>query len=157
MPEATTTRSVEDELLRMTAEVVAAYVRKNSVAASQIGEVIGSVYGSLRSLESKAETAAEAAKPSVPARKSITPDYLVCLEDGKKLKMLKRHLRSTYNLTPDAYREKWGLPPDYPMVAPNYAQARSAFAKKIGLGRVGGRSAAKRGGRRKSTDKKSTD
>jgi predicted transcriptional regulator len=140
----------DDDLLRMTAEVVAAYVRKNSVAASQLGEVIGSVYGSLRSLEDKGETAAEPAKPAVPVRKSITPEYLICLEDGKKLKMLKRHLRSTYNLTPDAYRQKWGLAPDYPMVAPNYAQARSAFAKKIGLGRAGGRAPTKRPGRRKA-------
>ena len=80
----------------------------------------------------------------MPIRKSITPDYLICLEDGKKLKMLKRHLRSTYNLTPDEYRAKWGLSPDYPMVAPNYAEQRSAFAKKIGLGRGTGRAGGKR-------------
>jgi predicted transcriptional regulator len=83
-------------------------------------------------------------RPAVPVRKSVTPDYLICLEDGKKLKMLKRHLRSTYNLTPDEYRAKWGLPPDYPMVAPNYAEQRSAFAKRIGLGRTGSR-AGRRG------------
>jgi predicted transcriptional regulator len=155
MADAITTKTAEDELLRMTAEVVAAYVRKNPVAASQLGDVIGSVYGSLRSLDAKTDPVAEPAKPAVPVRKSITPDYLICLEDGKKLKMLKRHLRTTYNLTPDAYRQKWGLAPDYPMVAPNYAQARSAFAKKIGLGRAGGRPTAKRSGRRRSADKKS--
>jgi predicted transcriptional regulator len=149
MADSISTKSAEDELLRMTAMVVAAYVRKNPIAAAQLGDVIGSVYGSLRTIETKAEIAAEPLTPAVPIRKSIAPDHLVCLEDGKKLKMLKRHLRSTYNLTPDAYRQKWGLPPDYPMVAPNYAQARSAFAKKIGLGRGGGRPVAKRG-RRKS-------
>jgi predicted transcriptional regulator len=142
--------SADDELLRMTAEVVAAYVRNNSVATSQLADVIGSVYGSFRSLEGKSDPSEKPVKPAVPVRKSIMPEYLVCLEDGKKLKMLKRHLRSTYNLTPDAYRQKWGLPPDYPMVAPNYAEARSAFAKKIGLGRAnGGATVAKRGGRRK--------
>ncbi|MGH7074317.1 MAG: MucR family transcriptional regulator [Stellaceae bacterium] len=150
----TTLRGTDEELLRMTAEVVAAYVRNNPVATSQLGEVIGSVYGSLRSLEAKPETSEEPRRPAVSIRRSINPDYLICLEDGKKLKMLKRHLRSTYNLTPDAYRQKWGLAPDYPMVAPNYAEARSAFAKKIGLGRVGGRPAAKRPGRRKAAERK---
>jgi predicted transcriptional regulator len=103
----------------------------------------------LRGLEGQvAEPPAEPAKPAVPIRKSITPEFLICLEDGKKLKMLKRHLRSTYNLTPDEYRSKWGLAPDYPMVAPNYAQQRSEFAKKIGLGRGTGRNSA-RGGAKK--------
>jgi predicted transcriptional regulator len=147
MADTSAIKTAEDEMLRMTAEIVAAYVRKNSVAASQLGDVIGSVYGSLRALDTAADIRAEPLKPAVPIRKSVTPDYLICLEDGKKLKMLKRHLRSTYNLTPDAYRQKWGLPADYPMVAPNYAQARSAFAKKIGLGRGSGRPAAKRGRR----------
>jgi predicted transcriptional regulator len=101
---------------------------------------ISAVYASLRSLEGhQVETKAEPLKPAVAIRKSITPDYLVCLDDGKKLKMLKRHLRSTYGMTPDDYRAKWGLPADYPMVAPNYAEQRSAFAKKIGLGRGAGR------------------
>ena len=100
-----------------------------------------------RSLEGQdAEPPPEPLKPAVPIRKSITPEYLVCLEDGKKLKMLKRHLRSTYNMTPDEYRAKWGLAPDYPMVAPNYAEQRSAFAKKIGLGRGTGRQSARRAG-----------
>jgi predicted transcriptional regulator len=149
MAEPAPTKATEDELLRMTASIVAAYLRKNLVATTQLGDVIDAVYRSLRALEGTAETHEEPQKPSVPVRKSITPEYLICLEDGKKLKMLKRHLRTTYDLTPDAYRQKWGLPPDYPMVAPNYAQARSAFAKRIGLGRGGRPPAAKRG-RKKS-------
>jgi predicted transcriptional regulator len=136
----TTARIADEELLRMTADVVAAYVSNNSLPTQQLGEVISAVYASLRSLDGQpVETKAEPLKPAVPIRKSITPDYLICLEDGKKLKMLKRHLRSTYAMTPDDYRAKWGLPADYPMVAPNYAEQRSAFAKKIGLGRGAGR------------------
>jgi predicted transcriptional regulator len=138
-------KSAEQTLLRMTTDVVAAYVGKNALPTGQIAEVITTVYASLRTLDGKsADDPAEALKPAIAVRKSITPDYLVCLEDGKKLKMLKRHLRSTYGLTPDQYRQKWGLPPDYPMVAPNYAQQRSVFAKKIGLGLGGGRGAGKR-------------
>jgi predicted transcriptional regulator len=148
MAEQPLNKVAEEELLKMTAEVVAAYVRNNSLATAQLAEVISTVYGSLKSLDSNAEIRLEASKPAVPVRKSITPDYLICLEDGKKLKMLKRHLRSTYNLTPDAYRQKWGLPPDYPMVAPNYALQRSAFAKKIGLGHSGGRQPGKRGAKK---------
>lgn len=131
-----------EDMLRMTAQVVSAYVGNNMLPAAQISEVIKSVYSSLTALEGEAaEAVAEPLKPAVPIRKSITPDYVVCLEDGKKLKMLKRHLRTTYDMTPDEYRAKWNLPPDYPMVAPNYAKQRSEFAKKIGLGRktVGGR------------------
>ncbi len=140
-----TAKAADGELLRMTAEVVAAYVSNNTLPTTQLAEVISSVYSSLRSLDNQpAEVKAEPLKPAVPVRKSITPDYLICLEDGKKLKMLKRHLRSTYNMTPDEYRAKWGLAPDYPMVAPNYAEQRSAFAKKIGLGRGTGRQAGKR-------------
>jgi predicted transcriptional regulator len=140
MIEQTTEKAAEDKLLRMTTDVVAAYVSNNILPSTQLAEVINAVYGSLRSLDGKAtEVKQEPLKPAVPIRKSITPDYLICLEDGKKLKMLKRHLRSTYNLTPDEYRAKWGLPPDYPMVAPNYAEQRSVFAKKIGLGRGTGR------------------
>jgi predicted transcriptional regulator len=138
----TTAKIADEELLRMTADVVAAYVSNNALPTQQLGEVISAVYASLRSLDGQQiETKAEPLKPAVPIRKSITPDYLVCLEDGKKLKMLKRHLRSTYGMTPDDYRQKWGLPADYPMVAPNYAEQRSAFAKKIGLGRGAGRTA----------------
>jgi len=134
----------EEDLLRMTADVVAAYVSNNTLATGQLADVIHAVYNSLRGLEGQlAEPPAEPLKPAVPIRKSITPDFLVCLEDGKKLKMLKRHLRSTYNLTPDEYRVKWGLAPDYPMVAPKYAQQRSEFAKKIGLGRGTGRHSAR--------------
>ena len=134
----------EDELLRMTAEVVSAYVSNNTLATGQLGDVIQSVYNSLRTLEGQAaEAPSEPLRPAVPVRKSVTPEYLICLEDGKKLKMLKRHLRSTYNLTPDEYRVKWGLAQDYPMVAPKYAAQRSEFAKKIGLGRGTGRNSAR--------------
>ena len=136
MAETAAPKMAEEELLRMTADVVAAYVSNNTLPTAQLAEVINAVYGSLKGLEGQVmEPPPEPAKPAVPIRKSITPDYLICLEDGKKLKMLKRHLRSTYNMTPDEYRTRWGLAPDYPMVAPNYAEQRSAFAKKIGLGR----------------------
>ncbi len=138
-------KATEDGLMRMTADVVAAYVSNNTLPTIQLPEVINAVYNSLRGLDgAPPEQKAEPAKPAVPVKKSITPDYLVCLEDGKKLKMLKRHLRSTYNMTPDEYRAKWGLPPDYPMVAPNYAAQRSAFAKEIGLGRGAGRTSGRR-------------
>ena len=137
-------KTAEDQLLRMTTEVVAAYVSNNTLPTAELPDIISSVYSSLRSLDhSPVNGRGDALKPAVPVRKSITPDYLICLEDGKKLKMLKRHLRSTYGLTPDAYRAKWGLPADYPMVAPNYAEARSTFAKQIGLGRSGARVAKK--------------
>jgi predicted transcriptional regulator len=131
----------------MAVEVVAAYVSKNTVAANQIPELIHTVFNSLSQAEGQApEVKAEAPRPAVSIKRSVTPEYIVCLEDGKKLKMLKRHLRTTYNMTPDDYRAKWGLPPDYPMVAPNYAAQRSEFAKKIGLGRSA--SASERPGRR---------
>ena len=144
MPELAMPKVAEDELLRMTTEVVAAYVSNNTLATGQLAEIIHAVYNSLRGLDGQiAEPASEPLKPAVPVRKSITPDYLICLEDGKKLKMLKRHLRSTYGMTPDEYRVKWGLGPEYPMVAPNYAEQRSAFAKKIGLGRGTGRRATR--------------
>jgi predicted transcriptional regulator len=147
MAEAAVAKMAEEELLRMTADVVAAYVSNNTLPTAQLAEVINAVYTSLRSLEGQsAEPPAEPLKPAVPVRKSVTPDFLVCLEDGKKLKMLKRHLRSTYNMTPDEYRAKWGLPADYPMVAPNYAEQRSEFAKKIGLGRGTGRQARRSAG-----------
>jgi predicted transcriptional regulator len=145
MVEQSFNKVAEDELLRMTAEVVAAYVRNNTLPTTQLGDVIATVYQSLKSLDGKGgEAKIEPLRPAVPIRKSITAEFLICLEDGKKLKMLKRHLRSTYNMTPDDYRQKWALPADYPMVAPNYAQQRSAFAKKIGLGRGTGRQSAKR-------------
>ena len=122
------------ELLRITSEVVAAYVRNNTLQTAEINSVIQTVHGSLSALNGVGEAQLDPQKPAVSIRRSITPDYIVCLEDGKKLKMLKRHLRTTYGMTPDEYRAKWGLPADYPMVAPNYAKQRSAFAKKIGLG-----------------------
>ena len=125
-----------DHILRMAVDVVAAYVSKNPLPAGQIPDVIHTIYTSLSNLENgQVETKAETQKPAISVRRSVTPEYIYCLEDGKKLKMLKRHLRTTYNMTPDEYRAKWGLPPDYPMVAPNYATQRSDFAKKIGLGR----------------------
>lgn len=132
--------SPDNALLRMTADIVSAYVSKNVLAAQQIPEVINTVYSSLTGLNSQPrEMPSEPLKPAVPIRKSVTPEYIICLEDGKKLKMLKRHLRSTYNMSPDEYRARWGLPADYPMVAPNYAAQRSEFAKRIGLGRTSSR------------------
>jgi predicted transcriptional regulator len=114
-----------------------------------LADIIQAVYNSLRGLEGGiSDPVAEPLKPAVPIRKSVTPEYLICLEDGKKLKMLKRHLRSTYNLSPDEYRAKWSLPPDYPMVAPKYAEQRSEFAKKIGLGRGTGRNSAPNGAKK---------
>ncbi|MDE2228235.1 MAG: MucR family transcriptional regulator [Alphaproteobacteria bacterium] len=133
-------KPISDDFLRMTAQMVAAYLRKNSVPTGQITEVINSIYSSLRAIDGRANapTAAEL-KPAVPIKKSVTPEYVICLEDGRKLKMLKRHLRTEYNMTPEQYRQKWGLPADYPMVAPNYAKQRSAFAKEIGLGKGAGK------------------
>jgi predicted transcriptional regulator len=135
-------KSVSDEeMLRMTASVVSAYVGNNSLQPTQIPDVIKTVYGSLTSLH-RSGGGRDLPRPAVPIRRSITPDYIVCLEDGRKLKMLKRHLRTTYNMTVEDYRQKWGLPLDYPMVAPNYAKQRSIFAKRIGLGRRSGRPSA---------------
>tara|TARA_B100000686_G_C16737399_1_gene944473 strand:+ start:239 stop:679 length:441 start_codon:yes stop_codon:yes gene_type:complete len=122
------------ELLRMTSEIVSAYVANNPLPATEVPEVLNIVFNSLSSLETGIDNS-KAAKPAVPIRRSINPDYIICLEDGKKLKMLKRHLRAVYGLSPEQYRAKWGLPIDYPMVAPNYARTRSEFAKRIGLGR----------------------
>jgi predicted transcriptional regulator len=127
------------ELLKMTAEVASAYVSNNSLPASQLSEMIRAIHDSLVTLGAgKVGKAEEPPAPAIPVKKSVTPDYIICLEDGKKLKMLKRHLRTTYGMTPDEYRARWGLPADYPMVAPNYAAQRSAFAKQIGLGRTAG-------------------
>ena len=124
------------EVVQMTTQVVAAYVSHNNVGEAQIPEVIKSVYASLVGLDGHMEPGAKAKeKPAVPIKKSITPDYLICLEDGMKFKMLKRHLRATYDLSPEDYRARWGLGSDYPMVAPNYAKLRSALAKQIGLGK----------------------
>ncbi|MBL8572588.1 MAG: MucR family transcriptional regulator [Hyphomicrobiaceae bacterium] len=127
---------MNDNFIDLAAEIVSAYVSNNSVSASDLPNLIGDVYAALKNTASgvKPEPEPEPLKPAVPVKKSITPDYIVCLEDGKKFKSLKRHLRTQYDMTPEEYREKWGLAADYPMVAPNYAQARSDLAKKMGLG-----------------------
>ena len=118
----------------LTANIVSAYLRNHSVQAADIPALINQVHAALNRTASGAGDAAEPLKPAVSVKKSVTPEYLVCLEDGKKFKSLKRHLRTQYNMTPEQYREKWDLPPDYPMVAPNYAAARSQLAKQMGLG-----------------------
>ena len=123
------------DMMRMTTEVVSAYVGNNSLPLAKIPDVINSVFGTLQTLDNGDSMSNNRPKPAVPIRKSVTPDFIVCLEDGKKLKMLKRHLRTNYSMTPEEYRAKWGLNSDYPMVAPNYSAQRSSFAKRIGLGR----------------------
>ena len=129
-------RQPRNELVRLTANIVSSYLSRNPLGSNQLQDVITSVYSALTLVDnSPVDAAPTTARPIVPVKKSVMPDYIICLEDGKKLKMLKRHLRTSYNLTPDEYRAKWGLPADYPMVAPNYAVQRSDFAKKIGLGR----------------------
>ena len=128
-------QSEREELLRMTADITAAYVSNNQVENAELVEVIKSVYSSLASLDADSETEQTEQKPAVPIKRSIQNDYLICLEDGKQLKMLKRYLRSNYDMTPEEYRAKWNLPPDYPMGAPAYAKRRSQFAKEFGLGR----------------------
>lgn len=122
--------------LRMTADIVASFLRNNKVSSEQLPELIRNVHRTIAGLSADTDgKLVEKAKPAVPVTKSVQHDYLVCLEDGKKLKMLKRYLRSTYSMTPDEYRKRWGLPADYPMVAPAYAARRSEFAKRIGLGK----------------------
>jgi len=124
------------EALRMTTDIVASFVANNKVSSEELGDLIRSVHRTLCTLTgADGERHAERPKPAAPINKSVQNDYIVCLEDGKKLKMLKRYLRSTYNMSPDDYRKRWGLPADYPMVAPSYAARRSEFAKKIGLGK----------------------
>ena len=124
------------ELQELTAKVVAAYVGHNTVSVGDLPSLINNVQTAFRGLgEEKSAPAKAALEPAVSIKKSVTPDYIVCLEDGKKLKMLKRHLRTVYDMTPEEYRVKWGLPAEYPMVAPNYAKARSEMATKLGLGR----------------------
>ncbi len=121
--------------IELAADIVSAYVSNNSVPVTDLPSLIGDVHQALMRVSgSPAEAPAEAPKPAVPVKRSVTPDYIICLEDGKKFKSLKRHLRTQYNMTPEQYREKWGLPSDYPMVAPNYAKARSELAKEMGLG-----------------------
>jgi predicted transcriptional regulator len=121
--------------IELTASIVSAYVSNNTVSASEIPILINQVHAALVQVSSgRGDASTEPLRPAVSIKKSITPDHLVCLEDGKKFKSLRRHLRSQYNMTPEQYREKWGLPPDYPMVAPNYAAARSQLAREMGLG-----------------------
>jgi predicted transcriptional regulator len=147
----------QDDLVQLTAEIVSAYVSNNKIESAEIGKLIEEVHVALkRAPNASATQEPEPLVPAVPIRKSVTPDYIVSLEDGRKFKSLKRHLQGTYGMTPEEYRSKWGLPRDYPMVAPNYAKARSDLAKKMGLGRkAGGKgqsaeaSAQETGGRRR--------
>jgi|TARA_B110000438_G_C15363665_1_gene457460 predicted transcriptional regulator len=120
-------------LLELTTEIVSAHAGNNKLAPADLSQLIQDVYKSLADIGAN-EVDSEILRPAVPIKKSIFPDYIICLEDGKKLKMLKRHIKTAYNLSPDEYRKRWGLLPDYPMVAPNYAKHRSALAKKTGLG-----------------------
>src|SRR5687767_5689933 len=123
------------EFVGLTASIVSAYVSNNSVAAGDIPALINQVHAALLRVSSgQGQSQSEPLKPAIAVKRSITPDYIICLEDGKKFKSLKRHLRTQYNMTPEQYREKWGLAVDYPMVAPNYAKARSELAKEMGLG-----------------------
>ena len=124
----------QNELLSMTTTIVSAHVSNNTVALPDLPNLIAQVYKTLSGVGTDSPPVQERPQPAVPIKKSVTPDHIVCLEDGKKLKMLKRHLKTAYDMSPDEYRERWGLPPDYPMVAPNYAKQRSKLAKPIGLG-----------------------
>ncbi|WP_029354185.1 MucR family transcriptional regulator [Bosea sp. 117] len=128
--------AIENEsYIELAADIVSAYVSNNSISANDLPALIGDVYSALQRVsKGEVEPVAEPLKPAVSVKKSVSPEFIVCLEDGKKFKSLKRHLRTQYNMTPEQYREKWGLPSDYPMVAPNYAAARSALAKQMGLG-----------------------
>jgi predicted transcriptional regulator len=132
----------DNDLLALTTEIVAAHVSNNTVAVGDLPQLINHVYNSLANIGSVQAMPMERPQPAVPLKKSVHPDYIICLEDGKKLKMLKRHLKTAYNMTPEAYRERWGLTADYPMVAPNYARQRSRLAKEIGLGTRARRSRA---------------
>ena len=133
-----TLSDMNETLITLTSDIVAAHVSNNSVAVSDLSVLITSVYGALAGLGQTVATVEVLPEPAVSIRSSVKPDFITCLEDGKKLKMLKRHLMTHYNLTPDQYRARWGLSADYPMVAPNYAEKRRELAKKIGLGRKPG-------------------
>ena len=137
-------KDTEDDILKLVTEIVSAYVSKNPVPADQLPAIIKNVHATLGGFAGEASDRALPRAPAVPIRKSVHDEYIVCLEDGKKLKMLKRYLRSRYQLSPSEYRERWNLPPNYPMVAPNYAKKRSDFAKKIGLGKGEGRKGKKK-------------
>lgn len=126
-----------EELLAFTTEIVSAYVANNTLPQAEIPGVIEQVFKTLSNVNGDMNAAIDRPQPAVPIKKSVTPDHIVCLEDGKKLKMLKRHLKTAYDMSPEEYRERWGLPADYPMVAPNYAEQRSKLAKDIGLGTKG--------------------
>ena len=133
------------EIIEMTADIVSAYVGNNTVGPADLPSLIQAVHRALTSVSTAAEPVEAAPKePAVPLKRSITPEFLICLEDGRKFKSLKRHLRTKYNMSPEDYRAKWGLPKDYPMVAPNYAKARSDLAKQMGLGQGGRQTARKR-------------
>ena len=125
----------ESELLEMTVEIVSSYVANNALQAGALPDLIKTVHTTIMGLAHHEEVPREKLEPAVSIAKSVTPEYIVCLEDGRKLKMLKRYLRTRYDMTPEEYRTKWGLPADYPMVAPNYAKLRSRHAKQIGLGK----------------------
>src|SRR5215469_15685000 len=129
-----TDNSNSKDLLALTTEIVAAHVSNNTIGVGDLPQLINQVYNSLANIGNAPAEPAARPQPAVGIKRSVQPDYIVCLEDGKKLKMLKRHLKTAYNMTPEAYRERWGLPPDYPMVAPNYAKQRSRLAREIGLG-----------------------
>jgi len=132
--------AISDSYIELAAEIVSAYVSNNSVAPADLPVLINEIHGALARISTGvSEPIAEALKPAVPVKKSVTSDFIICLEDGKKFKSLKRHLRTQYDMSPEEYREKWGLPSDYPMVAPNYAAARSELAKKMGLGQQRGK------------------
>ena len=126
-------QAVSADVLGLTAQIVSAHVSNNAIGADALPSLIQEVYRTLAGV-GKEQVIPDKQLPAVPVKKSVYPDHIVCLEDGKKLKMLKRHLKTSYNMTPEQYRDKWQLPPDYPMVAPNYAKHRSSLAKKIGLG-----------------------
>ena len=146
MDEQTNLADSGDDLRALTADVVSAYVSNNSVPMSELPSLIADVHRALGDTgggEQASKQPAEKPKPAVPIKKSVTDDYIVCLEDGKQFKSLKRHLSSKYDMTPEEYRTRWGLPPDYPMVAPNYAAARSKLAREMGLGRKAGTKAKK--------------
>lgn len=125
------------EVLSLTTEIVAAHVANNSVPLDELPKLVRDVYQALRAVEGGTQAQEQRPTPAVPIKRSVMPDYIVCLDDGKKLRMLKRHLKTAFNMTPEEYREKWDLPADYPMVAPNYAKRRSRLAKQIGLGTRG--------------------
>jgi predicted transcriptional regulator len=132
--------SPAERLASLTAQIAASYVGHNTVAASDMPQLIATIYQSLARLGTSKDASENRPEPAISVRRSVAPDYVVCLEDGKKLKMLKRHLKTSYNMTPEQYRERWNLPADYPMVAPNYAKQRSKLAKQIGLGTASRRS-----------------